>query len=554
MNRYLSWFILAASIISAFLLGSEVAYQMGWAIDESVTFLMAEESVNTFQFPTLGIINSFGFHNPNAMVWLTLPLALFFDHPLFISYALIFFHLTSLCIFFVLFKKYISTEQSRPSRHQQGTDLLLIAILLTDLTLLLSAPILWAQTIVYPFLIGLLLILLRLEKEQTKPLLIIAGYLFLFLPALHLSLFVLLPFAILPLRKGPWRRRLHGALLLALGGAVAFLLHWLPWLLEVDFARMVELRSSWQAGKPYEDISILSRFFGFTQWVNLLLNPFPDGHGLTDLNGFFLGVSRVLRLALVLFAITMLVHAYQKRLHPIFNQLGFCIISFALIFSILSLLGKSPYEERANIGQIYILPLMVIVIFIIREFLLRAESTVGQSIKWLRPGALVFLSCLLLSRIITLSFPSHEEPSIGPSESENKPFFSIFDLPIGDKSIILDGLIDLAKEVPSGQFTVAYEVEGWERFFGYIEHLDRVARHDYYRKNALFDYYLSAHSARPDQFQMVDIELKPDFLILHPVQSSNEINLHLGVEDVVYEKVLSTPSLALWTKVPDRSP
>jgi hypothetical protein len=546
VGRYTSWFIILLATLAVFFLASEYAYQAGWAIDESVAYLMAEDAIEHRFFPMRGIINSFGFHNPNALVVFTLPFALLFDHPLYVSYALILFHILSLIACLSLFHSISSAQPKHQKPTNQGFDFLILMVILTDVGLLVSAPMLWALTVIYPFLAALLFLLLATDRKANFAHHLFLGYLFLFLPALHLSLFVLLPFALWPVHRRFKDGQIASLWALLMGCLIAIALHWIPWFITVDFTQINELRESWSAGKPYEDISIVRRVFGFSQWVNLLLDPFPDDILRIVFDPLFLTASRALRLIWIIGTLLLLfICAIQSRSKSLL-RLTVPPAGFAVIFSILSILGKSPYWERANIGQIFIIPLIVYMAFVTREFLCSDGIYSAQVKTRIRYAYSTFFVALIGIRLLAFSMDTSDAQNNPGTAEEAHGTFSLLDLPIGEKITILDELLILTEAHKGPPLTVAYEVEDFEIYFGYIKNLDAVTQHQFYRKNALFEFYLSRHSSNNQKYKMVDVEERPEFLILHPVYASNEIELNLGDEMVAYRKLIATESLGLW--------
>ena len=497
-----------------------------WAIDQAVTYRQARHFLETGAYPAYGLINSQGFRNPNALALLTTPFAALFKNPMHLSVALYLFHVL-LMLWCYRRLVFMFNPTILPAVYLAG-----IPVLIWLPGFFFGAADLWAQS-QCQVLLCVLLVLMVTAPDRPKPWIdFTIGSLFIFLPALHLSLVTLLPAGGFYLLL--FRRR-HAPWWLGAGAVFIILLVWLPWgrfLLTEAHSPGARLGFP----KAVETNVVLYGFSAAYQLGRLLVSRLDVPHARLGIAGettlAWLTAIGCLRGAIFGAGLAAMVAGFGKSsLRKASAAFAWSVGGILLIFSLLGFAGWPPYSGRTDIGAMFLPVLLLIATAMIAAHPYPPSRKIN-SFFVIVAGAVTLLS------ITAVRSCYHDVFRRGD--------FTLYDIPISEKIAAVKRLFTASGSMT--RVTVNYSVRDYYKRYDWVPKFNALDPQHYYRPESLLEGYIE--SIAPNRFQFVDSTASPVFIIANPVSSHETWNRPSVRGSIRYRALFRGRYLELWGRAP----
>ena len=511
-----------------------------WGPDQSITYLQAAQFVDGEGFPRIGLINSVGHRNPNALVLISAPFVFLANSPQTISILLAFFQGL---IIIGCWNIYLKSLHCRPGIFLR---LCFLPVLLWAPENIFTTTELWAQYLCRTFLCVFVILLLKLKSDTLGLKAISFGFFLLFLPAVHLALIVPVLLAagyfivLVKEKKAHWVPCFSGAF-------IGFLISWFPWLLynsnRIDkFVHKASIPASTEAVLFYAATPFISLF-------HLLLDAQllqSRGSILAESTESLLNLNGVWRLLMVLLCLLFLLWTYYKRRSPQVLRVLLLTLCILIIFSIYACFGRAPYSIRPDFGLMFVQPLLLVIFGVAVKNLVLYQGWFRRSNKQnhgskITVGAAIFLVIGSLLTGLCSSRVVHD--------SIDAVKFTVADIPVYEKIAAMNAIHDDNKD-QNQVIKVAYKVAGYDREYSWVKDFQlKGGAKDYMPEALLHTYhYRKSHQ----EIRFVGVNNDADYLIIHPLVDQ-QFQVPIGNNILrPYEQIMAGKYLGVWKKVSSR--
>lgn len=528
-RRRLLFVYLGALVISG-AIAMYCAPLAAWGPDQAITYGQATLILDRGVFPAVGLINSYGERNANALVLLSLPFVLASRNPIVISVLL---SLSQVLVILWCFQSLLILTSTRCTLV---TLCVWLPLLIWTPEFAYTSSELWAQYVARTLNCVLLVLLVSVLTTASRWRDGALGFLLLWLPAIHLALFCLLPVAGIAIVAGR-RRRTCALLPVFIGASLAASMCWLPWILANKTA-LTRLVTEVSDASSVDD----NLYYGFTfplQAVKMLMATSIlqlRGNLLTGQTLTLLKIISLLRYVAVIATLIVAVVVWKRGTDRTFvSQLWWAVGGWSVIVAIFGFAGKAPASVRPDFGLMMTQALILL-------------SAVA-SCRWLSalclrdpPGKHPYGKLLLLTAgagtlVICLAGVVAVHRDVLAAGR-----FSIASIPVSEKLMALHLMVSDAKSAES-PVTVSLEIEDYDRIFAFVRYYGRQHSHSLYYPEVLYDRYL-LHLTGLRRFEFVSPRRCPQYRIVHPV--SQQV---AALDGVHYKRIGCGRFLAVWRRI-----
>ena len=503
-----------------------------WGPDQSVTYAQACRALNLHAYPLWGLLNSLSFRNTNAMVLMTIPLATISKNPFIISLLLSL--IQTVVVVWGYFRS-CSTLKFKPNTFVSIT--LLLFFVLTPNFLMTTTEV-YAQFFCRTMTVALFAVLLMVfneNEEISRPawfLSFFIGILIFLLPAVHLATFSYYPalflILVLAFRRGKLNLAFWG-----FGVLSVFVLVWVPW----SYFCMPSAISS-LASNNSEVFNSLSGAAGMLREFFSTFGESSVLRGCPDFDSPSFKIQIVARIVFFCCASALAVFDVRRRRNASITA-ALALLSLVLVVNVVY--GRVRSDYLLNFSTAFFLAGALLIskwTTVFTKFC-RIHHPRSKRIFNLAMPILTLAAALLWCRIFELKY----------KHQANFHPFDVSDVPLYDKTSILDGMIEKTTLKSRDYATFSLLNRDYQKVFGFILYFQAIDIDQLYGEDTFQSTYLNniqSHTV----FKCVSFHSEPDFIIAYASSKAKHLALKGGKdsERILYDLIKSGVFQKLYKK------